>query len=139
MGRRRRGLNRPASWMMRRFFDDSFFDPMELWEAGDLGSVDVDVFETAKEVIVEASVPGYKEKDIGVSIEGHVLIIEGEKKERKQEKGVVYHRKEVLVGRFCREIRLPVGADESRAEVGLEDGVLCVRIPKKGGKRRRIW
>jgi len=48
----------------------------------------VDIFENGKEITVIAEIPGVEEKDIKIEVEGRVLKISGEGKDRKYSKDV---------------------------------------------------
>ena len=64
---------------------DTFFEreegPAGIW------APEVDVSETSEEFIVKADIPGINEKDLSVTLSGDNLIIKGERKEEKEEKG----------------------------------------------------
>lgn len=140
---RRRGVGGgnfvPMHWMMKRFFDESFVDPMEMWNEDGVLSPDINLFETDREFVVEAMVPGYEEKDVEISLDGHTLIIEGKEERTQEEKKKKYHYKEMRSGSFYREIALPHMADVDKAKADMTKGVLRVSIPKrKEGKKRRV-
>src|SRR4051812_6533211 len=52
----------------------------------------VDITENDKELRISAELPGIEEKDIRVSLDGHMLRIEGEKKIESQENERGYYR-----------------------------------------------
>ena len=91
----------------------------------------VDVEETDKAVLVTADLPGVEAKDIEVSVLNGELILRGEKKEQKEEKGKNFHRVERFSGSFYRSIALPPGCDESGVTATSAEGVVTVTIPKK--------
>lgn len=99
----------------------------------------VDVYETDKDVVVKASLPGVKPEDIKISVAGDVLNIKAEVKseEKVEKKNYVYQERRY--GKVSREIRLPaeVLTDQSKAE--FEHGVLTLTMPKtEKGERRTI-
>ena len=47
----------------------------------------LDISETKDALVVKAEIPGIDSKDISVSLEGQMLMIKGEKKHEKEEKG----------------------------------------------------
>ncbi len=91
----------------------------------------IDVKETDDAVIVEAELPGMEPKDIDVSVSGDMLIIKGEKKREKEEKGENYYRMETRYGTFSRAIRIPVPVDQDKIEAKYDKGVLKITLPKK--------
>lgn len=90
----------------------------------------LDVVETEKTVEVKAELPGLDKKDVEVTLDRGLLVIKGEKKEEKEEKGKYYHRVERHQGTFCRTVRLPAEVREEKIEASFKDGVLTVTLPK---------
>ena len=99
----------------------------------------VDVYETDKELVVKAEIPGVKKEDIEVAIRDNALHIRGEKKVEKEEKTETYHRMERVYGKFERVIALPMDVKVEEAKAEFKDGVLEIRIPKaETAKERKI-
>ena len=90
----------------------------------------VEVFEKEDKYIVKAELPGVKEEDMDVSVEGETLTIKGEKKSESEIKEDDYYRCERSYGSFYRSIALPATVDAKKIEASFEDGVLEVIIPK---------
>lgn len=90
----------------------------------------LDVAETGTTVEVKAELPGLEAKDINITLDRGLLVIKGEKKEEKEEKGRYYHRVEMRRGEFCRSVRLPAEVKEEKIEATFKDGVLTVVLPK---------
>ncbi len=91
----------------------------------------VDISETKDSLIVKAELPGMDPKDIDISLSGDTLIIKGEKKQEKEEKGENFHRIERRYGSFARSIRLPIEVDSNKIEATYKQGVLKIVLPKK--------
>jgi HSP20 family protein len=91
----------------------------------------VDVAETKDEVVVNIEVPGVDEKDLSVTLSGDNLMIKGERKSEKEEKGEHFHRAERCCGSFQRIIGLPVSVDPEKIKANYVKGVLEVHLPKK--------
>ena len=91
----------------------------------------IDVFEKGDKFIVKAEVPGIKEDDIHVSVEGDMLNIKGEKKTESEVKEEDYYRSERSYGSFFRSIALPSTVDAGKIEADYDNGVLEITIPKK--------
>ena len=89
-----------------------------------------DISETDKEYLVKAELPGVKREDVKVSMDEGVLMLEGERKQEKEEKGRKMHRMERFYGAFCRSFSLPEDADAGSIRAESKDGVLNVHIPK---------
>jgi HSP20 family protein len=97
----------------------------------------VDVEETEKEVVVKADLPGVDPKEVDVSVLDGVLILRGEKREEKEEKGKNFHRAERFRGTFYRELPLPAGVDPDKVSAVCAKGVVTVTIPKKAAAQPR--
>jgi len=91
----------------------------------------VDIYETDKEVVVKAEIPGIKKEDLEVSVKDNTLYIKGEKKEEKEENTEAVHRVERIYGKFERVITLPQNIKTQEAKADYKDGVLEIRFPKK--------
>ncbi len=90
----------------------------------------VEVFEKEDKYVVKAELPGVKEEDMDVSVEGETLTIKGEKKSESEVKEDDYYRCERSYGSFYRSIALPATVDAKKIEASFEDGVLEVILPK---------
>ncbi|MCL4728772.1 MAG: Hsp20/alpha crystallin family protein, partial [Candidatus Kuenenia stuttgartiensis] len=70
-------------------------------------------------------------KEVNISIQDNNLIIKGEKKEEKEEKGKNYYRMERSYGRFSRSVELPASVDMDKVNAECKNGVLEITLPKK--------
>jgi HSP20 family protein len=91
----------------------------------------VDVHETKDSFLLMAELPGVKQGDIQVSVEGDTLTLKGERKRETEVKEDQYHRIERSYGRFERSILLPSVVDPGRVKAAYRDGVLEIQLPKK--------
>lgn len=83
---------------------------------------------------IAVELPGVAEDDIHVSVEDGVLVIKGEKKSEREEKGDSWYFSERQFGSFSRSFRLPADADAAAVKADIKDGVLTVTVPKKPEK-----
>jgi HSP20 family protein len=90
----------------------------------------VDLAETDKELQITAEMPGMKESDVQLVLDGDMLTLKGEKTEQKEEEGKEYIVSERSFGRFERSFRLPESVDRERIAAAFENGVLTVTLPK---------
>jgi HSP20 family protein len=60
-----------------------------------------------------------------------VLVLSGERKLEKEEKGRKYHRIERAYGSFGRSFSLPDNADAEKVNAEFNDGVLKLHIAKR--------
>ena len=80
---------------------------------------------------ITVELPGVAEEDIHLSVSEHVLTLQGEKREEREEQGESYYFSERSYGAFSRSFRLPPDADGGRVEADLKDGVLTIRVPRR--------
>jgi HSP20 family protein len=91
----------------------------------------VDLVENNEKITVKAEIPGVDPKEINISIQDNTLIIKGEKKEEKEEKGKNYYRMERRYGSFARSINLPASVDTGKVTAEYKNGVLEISLQKK--------
>ncbi len=99
----------------------------------------VDVYETPNSYVLRVVVAGYKEENISVSVESHVLTVsynkelkranEEEKKEEKKEERK-YLVREISTPEFSRSFTLPDDIDESTISAENKNGILTITLPK---------
>ncbi|MCX7794831.1 MAG: Hsp20/alpha crystallin family protein [Thermodesulfovibrionales bacterium] len=90
----------------------------------------VDIYEDNEKFIVEAELPGVREEDIEVKVEGSVLLISGLRKS-SSDTFLRCHRLERQQGYFLRRFILSSEIDKEKISATLKDGILTVIIPKK--------
>ncbi|RLB11359.1 MAG: Hsp20/alpha crystallin family protein [Deltaproteobacteria bacterium] len=90
---------------------------------------DVDIYETEKEIVVLADMPGVTAEKLNVSLKDNILTLDGEVEplEGKEEREIF---KEFETGRFYRQFSLSQVIDQSKIEAELKDGVLKLILPK---------
>jgi HSP20 family protein len=91
----------------------------------------VDVHETKEDFRLQVELPGVKQEDIQLTIEGDSLVMKGERKREHEVKEDNYHRIERSYGTFQRSIVLPSVVDPNRVKATYRDGVLQIQLPKK--------
>ena len=115
---------------MDRLFEDSFVRPSRLWPELERGELPVDVYQTANDVVVKATIPGVKPEEVDISITGDTITIKAEHKEEKEVKQEDYFYKERRYGTFNRSIPITVQVKADKAEAVFENGVLTLTLPK---------
>ena len=98
----------------------------------------LDLVETDEAYEVKTELPGLEKKDIDISIDRDVLVVKGEKKHEKEEKGKHFHRLERRYGTFYRSIRLPGEVLEDKIDANFKNGVLTITLPKSEETKKRI-
>lgn len=120
---------------MSNFFD---YTPKML---GGFSSPRVDVYQTEKEVIVKAEIPGVSKEDLNLYIDESSVRLTGQTKRENELKDENAYRMERYYGSFSRTIPLPVEVKSDKAKAEYKDGVLSVTVPKvepSKSKGRRI-
>jgi HSP20 family protein len=118
------------------------FDLMEdLWrtplETG-LGQMEypaVNISEDEKNITVEAEMPGMESKDIDISLQNNMLVLQGEKKFEDEGNQGSYQRIERSYGAFSRTIPLSSSVDEDKVKASFKNGILTVTLPKQDVER----
>ena len=90
----------------------------------------VDVQESETEYLVKTDLPAIERDDVKVALENGTLVIEGERRQEKEEKGKKFHRVERSYGKFVRRLLVPSGIDAQKVSAEFKDGVLNVHLPK---------
>lgn len=120
----------------RGFFDLSPFSSGLLDPQSGAGfDPKIDIKENEKEIEVTAELPGMEEKDVQLTLTDHELVLSGEKKSEKEEKGKEWYRMERSYGSFHRTIPLPANVDGTKADATFKKGILSVTLPKRPGSR----
>ena len=114
--------------LQRQFFgkewDDLLSSAGQMMPATDVYTKD------DKELIVEAHLPYFDEKDVDISIDKGALVIRAEKHDKEEDKKKKYVVRESS-NSFYKRIMLPEHADDEKVDAHLEDGVLMVTVPFK--------
>jgi HSP20 family protein len=100
----------------------------------------VDIHEDKEKLVLTAELPGFKQDQIEIQLEGGVLTIRGDRKfEVEKTNGKNYHRVERSYGQFVRSFTLPNNVDRENVRASFSDGLLNIEIPKREeAKPRKI-
>ena len=98
---------------------------------GDRWQPDVDVFETAEEVVVRAELAGVSSQDLRVTVDGSEVRLYGVRAPHEGAPVQRLHQMEIACGPFERRVRIPVAFDRTRVTARLEHGVLTVTLAKR--------
>ena len=118
----------PAMW-----FDD-VLGPKSLptWFSGEnmLWTPAIHVLEKEDKFVVKFELPGVNEEDLGISVIGGKLIVQGEKKAESEVKKKGYSYVETSYGSFSRSIMIPSIVDLEMISADFNKGVLEINLPK---------
>jgi len=103
--------------------------PAEQTRPGLVFTPDVDIFETEKELVLLADMPGVQTKDLTIDLRENVLTLTGDIApfEGAEEDDILI---EYETGKFYRQFTLSEVIDQERIEAALSDGVLRLTLPK---------
>lgn len=116
---------------MDKLLEDSFVAPYRFSIVPGAGlAVPINMYQTDREVVVKAALPGVKPEEVDVTITGDTLTIKGETKSDEAVKHQNYLYEEHRYGAFRRSLALPDGLEADKAEAVFDQGVLTLTIPK---------
>ena len=115
---------------MDRLFDEDLFHP-RTWRPVTLGAEPaLDVMTTPDELVVRASLPGWKPEDVEITLTGSTLTISGEMQDEARREDQSWILSEIRRASFSRTLELPEGLIGDRATANYENGILTLHIPK---------
>ena len=91
----------------------------------------VDIAEDKDRIVLTAELPGFKEDQIEIQMEGGVLTLRGERKFEDEKEGRNYHRVERSYGQFVRSFTLPNNVDRENIKANFQNGLLEIVLPKR--------
>ena len=106
-----------------------FFDALQKLDSDSFGRMNLKENDNGYEMSLD--LPGMKKEDLKLSFENDNLVIEGERKEEKEEKNEKVHLRECHFGSFYRSIPLPKNVDTEKVSASYVDGVLKILLEKK--------
>ncbi|MGE5708023.1 MAG: Hsp20/alpha crystallin family protein [Bacteroidota bacterium] len=98
----------------------------------------VNISETPEQVIISADLPGIKQDDLSIHMEGNNLVLKGERKPETLGEGEHTHRVEKQYGAFQRSFSLPMTVQRDAIKASLKDGVLRINIPKRDEAKPKV-
>ena len=94
------------------------------------GQLAIDVYQSAKKIIIKSTIAGVKPGDLKISLHHDLLTIKGRRDADQNITEEDYLYRECYWGSFSRSIILPAEVDGKRVEAELENGVLTVTLYK---------
>ncbi len=90
----------------------------------------VDIYQTEKDVIVKAEIPGVTKENLNVIVDENSIKLSGQSKRDEVFSDENVYRKERYYGSFSRTIPLPVEVRTEEAKAEYRDGILSITVPK---------
>jgi HSP20 family protein len=97
----------------------------------------VDIYEDDQKLVLKLEVPGVKEDDLDIQVEGRTLTVRGERKFSSEEKQENFHRVEHRYGTFARSFTLPNSVDAENVKATYNAGLLELSLAKKAEAKPR--
>ncbi len=114
---------------------DPFYDVQRVSKTSFSSAFEVKEREDA--FVLQADVPGVRESDLDISVNGNVLTVSGSRQADERKEGETYYLYERTYGSFSRSFTLPDEANLESIEAKLNDGVLNLTIGKKAESKPR--
>jgi len=120
--------------LFREFWNHPFWGALGRERSSEAGkwAPHVDLYETERELVVKAELPGVAREDIEILCEGRNLALRAERKKDEEVAEEGYYRRERVYGHLERLIQLPSDIEEDSVTAKFENGVLEIRATKKG-------
>jgi HSP20 family protein len=117
---------------MDRLFGDTFGVPGQSRTVGAVGEgyLPLDIYQTDKEWVIRAAVPGVDPSAVDVTVDGGQITIKGEITSPPDARSESYWLRENFYGKFTRQVTLPEDAMGDQARAQFVNGVLILSVPK---------
>jgi HSP20 family protein len=93
-------------------------------------SPSVDISENDQEYLIRAELPAVRKEDVQITFEDGMLTLNGERRQKTEEKKEKFHRVETFYGKFSRSFTLPENVDSGAIRAESKDGIVTVHVPK---------
>jgi len=94
------------------------------------GQLTIDVYQTPTEIIIKSTIAGVNPSDLDVTITNDMVTIKGKREKDEEIQTDDYYYQECYWGSFSRSVILPVDVEAEKAEAGMKNGILTIRLPK---------
>ena len=119
--------------VLKRDFDRMFYDLLAPMSTLSLQNrfPNTDLYELDNTFVVQMDLPGVKQEDLDISLDGNILTVTAKRQIDRKESNKNYYISEIRRDVMSRSLKLPQLADGAKAEAKLKDGELTIKIPKK--------
>lgn len=98
----------------------------------------LNVWAQEDKAVAMATIPGLAAKDLSITVEGRLLVIEGERPS-EEVGGTASTRRERATGHFQRQVRLPFEIAADQVSATCERGLVTITLPRsEQSKPRKI-
>ncbi len=99
------------------------------------GQLAVDVYQTAKDIVVQSAVAGIDPKDLDIAINNDMLTIRGQRRRQALVAQDDYFCQECYWGEFSRSVALPQEILADKIKAVYKNGILTITLPKANPER----
>src|SRR4030043_650049 len=100
------------------------------WVPESEGQLTIDVYQTPSDIIIKSTIAGVDPEEIDVSISNDMVTIKGYREKDEEIRAEDYYYQECYWGAFSRSVILPVDIEADKAEAGIKNGILTIKLPK---------
>ncbi|NLZ77259.1 MAG: Hsp20/alpha crystallin family protein [Spirochaetales bacterium] len=118
-------------------FDSLFDELLNTWGTTQRRVPAVNITEEENAYVLEAELAGYKQDEVSVQVEKHVLKISSNKETNLEEETAKNLVTERCYRCFERAFTLPEDVDENKISAKFADGLLTLTLPKKPVEKPR--
>ena len=117
---------------MDRLFSETFGVQGGTRSVGAVGEgyLPLDVYQTEREWVIRAAVPGIDPQAVEVTVDSGTITIKGEIKAPEGTHPENYWLRENFFGKFSRQVTLPEDAQGEQAKAQFSNGMLVLTVPK---------
>ena len=126
-GRDFEGIQQRMEKMLDNIFDEmrpTRFSAEQVWKPL------VDIYETAKDIVVLVEIAGMSKDNINVTMENALLKISGVRPDYSPSTKMKLHQMEIDYGRFERIVKISIPIDTKNIRAQYKEGFLQVILPK---------
>jgi len=98
----------------------------------------VEVYETARELVVVVELAGLTEEQIEVVVDEAVLTIRGDRQPTHYVDPRTVHAMGIMYGSFAADVFLPFSVDHDAIEATYSAGLLRIKLPREAATRVQI-
>lgn len=104
--------------------------PNDDWLPDSEGQLTIDVYQTPTEIVIKSTIAGVSPEDLDITITNDMVTVKGKREKDEVIAEGDYYYQECYWGAFSRSVILPVDVEAEKAEAGMKNGILTLRLPK---------
>jgi HSP20 family protein len=107
-------------------------------EENEEAELTVDVYQTSKDIVIQAMVAGVKPENLELTIARDMVTIRGKRGENRHVDEDNYFTKELYWGKFSRTILLPQEIEPEEVEALEKHGLLTIKLQKVDKDKKNV-